>query len=391
MQKYVIDTSVFMERLDIVNLIAEEEIIFPIVVADELNNLKDNKNSDKSYKARKAIKYITDNSSDWLCSVPVFGEDNDEKIISVAKEQEATLVTLDLGMVLRAELLDVDVYNIQEDSGKYTGYKTIQLNTDNENDMNLLAQYYANKNYNIFDCEVNEYIIIKENNNTVDLAMWNGYTYVGLTHDKSKTVKPKTDEQALAIDLLLNKDITIKTLYGSAGSGKTFLATKLALQMLDSNDYPYEKLLLVRNPLGSGEKIGFLKGDKDDKIQSFFNPFVQHFNGDFFQFNSLVQSGRVQIEVPFFMKGLDLQNTLVIFDESEDSDSQIIKLIGSRLGEGSAIIFIGDSSQAEGKFGKTTNGLELLVQRAKGNKQFGCVHLTEDLRSEASKMFVELF
>lgn len=391
MQTIVVDTSVFIERLDILNRLLEEyEIVFPIVVADELNHLKDSKDADKSYKARKAIKYISEHSSKWYCDADMEDEENDMAIILTAQKHKCSLATFDLGMVLRAELLHIPIVNVKRDD-KYVGYKTIKLNTDNNDDMDILAKYYENKDVNIFNCLVNEYIIIKQNNITIETAMWNGEEYKSLKYSKCKNIIPKTDTQALAIDLILNKDIPVKTLFGSAGSGKTFLATKLALQMLKSPDYPYETLMLVRNPIGSGERIGFLKGDKDDKIKSFFNPFVQHFDGEFFEFESLVQCGRVKMEIPYYMKGLDLTNTLVLFDEAEDCSQQIIKLIGSRLGEGSALIITGDSSQAENKFGRYSNGLELVVDKAKGNINFGCVYLPDDLRSSASKMFVDMF
>lgn len=391
-QTLVVDTSVFMERIDVLEQLTKEyEIIFPIIVADELNNLKDNKDNEKAYKARKAIKYISEHSNDWLCDADVEGTDNDQTIILVAQQHGSHLVTLDYGMKLRAEILEIPIVEIPESCEKHSGFKTIKLNTSNEDDMETLALYYNSKTENVFECATNEYIIIKQDDLTIDKAKWNGSEYVSLIHSPKKSIIPKSDEQSCAIDLLLDKEVQIKVIYGSAGSGKTFLATRLALDMLKSPDYPYEKIVLVRNPVGTGERIGFLKGDKEDKIQSFFQPFIQHFEGDIFEFENMVHTGRVAMEIPYYMKGLDLTNTLVIFDEAEDSNEKIIKLIGSRIGEGSALIVTGDSSQAENKFGSCSNGLELLVQKAKGNKHFGCVYLADDFRSEVSKVFVEIF
>lgn len=387
----VFDTSVFMERLDVVECLSQQyNILFPIVVADELNHLKESRDDYKSYKARRAIRYIRNHSSDWDCDYTIYSEENDMSIIKTAMVYSASLATLDIGMELRASGRGVDLIDISCHDKDYKGYKLIQLNSEDESDMELLAEYYENKDNNIFDCLTNEYVIIKQDGETIDTSRWNGETYVDLI-ETSKSVKALTDEQKLAIDLLMNDDIPIKVIYGSAGSGKTYLSVKLGLEMVKGYDAKYDKLVLVRNPLGSGEKIGYLKGDKYDKIIDFYKPFQQHFDGDYLEFETMIAEGRLEIEIPYFMKGLDISNSLVIFDEAEDSDEKLMRLVGTRLAKGSSIVVLGDSKQAESKFSENSNGLTKLVERAKGSEMFGCVYLTEDLRSSASKLFAGIF
>lgn len=387
----VFDTSVFMERLDVVESLAKKyTVLFPIVVADELNHLKESRNDYKSYKARQAIRFIKNNSEDWEYFDVSGSEENDMYIIDTALTYDALLATLDLGMEIRASGRGVKLVDITSHEKDYRGYKLIQLNSDDERDMETLAGFYENKFENIFECLTNEYIIIQVDDATKDMARWNGNKYVELM-EVPDTVKALTDEQKLAIDLIMNRDIPIKVIYGFAGSGKTYLSVKLGLEMVKGYAPKYSKLILIRNPLGSGERIGYLKGDKYDKIIDFYKPFQQHFNGDYQEFETMLSDGRLEIEIPYFMKGLDIPNSLMIFDEAEDSDEKLMRLVGTRIADGSSIIVLGDSKQAESQFSETSNGLTQLVERAKGNKLFGCVYLSDDLRSEASKLFAEIF
>ena len=390
-EKIIFDTSVFMERLDVVEGLSKKyDVLFPIVVADELNHLKESHNEIKSYKARQAIRFLKKHSEDWFCDLDILDEENDMAIVALALANDAKLVTLDYGMELRAKVRGVQVYPLETEKEDYRGYKIIKLNSDDEDDMALLAEHYERPDDNTFECNPNEYLIIKQDDETVCLCRWNGETHVELAQPP-KHIKAYTDEQKLAIDLILNKDIPIKVIYGVAGSGKTMLSVKLGLSMIKDYTSKYNKIMLVRNPLGSGERIGFLKGDKYDKIIEFYKPFQQHFDGDYQEFQKLIQEDRLEIEVPYYMKGLDIHNTLVIFDEAEDSDEKVMRLVGTRIAEGSSLIILGDAKQAENQFSERSNGLTKLVERSKGSSLFGCVYLSEDLRSNASKMFVEIF
>jgi predicted ribonuclease YlaK len=147
--------------------------------------------------------------------------------------------------------------------------------------------------------------------------------------------------------------------------------------------------MVVRNPLGSGESIGWLKGTKEDKTADFFKPFVQHLEGGEQEAIFLEQRGILTKEIPYFMKGLSIEDTFMIVDEAEDLDSKLIKLIGTRLGQNSCAVFSGDYKQAEDKF-ILNNGLLKAIDSLKGNKLVGVVFLEEDIRSEASKLFAEM-
>jgi predicted ribonuclease YlaK len=89
------------------------------------------------------------------------------------------------------------------------------------------------------------------------------------------------------------------------------------------------------------------------------------------------------------MKGLTIPESYILIDEAEDLDLKTLKLIGSRIGKDSNIVFCGDYKQAEGKFIQD-NGLLQLIEGTKGNPLVGIVVLDDDVRSSASKVFANL-
>ena len=90
------------------------------------------------------------------------------------------------------------------------------------------------------------------------------------------------------------------------------------------------------------------------------------------------------------MKGTTYDNTIIIVDEAEDLSETQIRLIGTRIGENSRIFFSGDFSQSI-KNKTLSNPLVRMCEQLKGNDKFGCLYLDEDVRSETSKMFANLF
>ena len=128
----------------------------------------------------------------------------------------------------------------------------------------------------------------------------------------------------------------------------------------------------------------------ENKIGRFFDPLCQSLNGGEFELASLKQSGVLDVNVPFFMKGTTYNDTIIVCDEAEDLTESQIRLIGTRLGTDSKIFLAGDYKQS--LLQKTINNpLVKMCSEFKGNKKFGCIYLGEDVRSETSKMFAELF
>ena len=105
---------------------------------------------------------------------------------------------------------------------------------------------------------------------------------------------------------------------------------------------------------------------------------------------SLKQQGLIESTIPYYMKGTTYNHTVIVADEAEDLTESQIKLIGTRLGSDSKIFFAGDYKQS--LVSKScNNALIKMCNEFKGNSKFACVYLGEDVRSETSKLFADLF
>ena len=163
------------------------------------------------------------------------------------------------------------------------------------------------------------------------------------------------------------------------------------MALYNVNEKGYQsKILGVRSPQGEGKDIGYLPGDFDSKTDNFFLQLTQQLNGGAFELVSLKQRGVLETYIPFYMKGTTYNDTVIVVDEAEDLDEKQIRLVGTRVGTNSKIYFAGDYKQSVINTTKN-NALVKMCNEFKGNKQFATIYLGEDVRSETSKMFANLF
>lgn len=237
---------------------------------------------------------------------------------------------------------------------------------------------------------INEYLIIENTDDGTSKEMrFDGENFVALKLPSSKYIKAKNSLQRCALDILNNPDITIAAILGGYGSGKTYLSMQMALYNVREKGRA-SKVLGVRETMGEGKEIGFLPGEMEDKVGRFFEPLAQSLNGGEFELQSLKTSGVLDTNIPFYMKGTTYNETIIVCDEAEDLTESQIRLIGTRLGENSKIYLAGDYKQS--LLTKTINNpLIKMCNEFKGNRKFGCIYLGEDVRSETSKMFADLF
>jgi len=423
--KFLFDTNALLHNPHYLEEV-DGTIFIPLTVLKELDKIKSEFNTERGFKARNAVRKLKSLSSveyglghvsaGWI-------ENNDDSIVQFAVEHETGIVTGDFLMQLKSKakfreyftergwlkglsenevnaLLDEWVIeaNNNDDYIRYTGVEELLLNLDLEEDKIILASIYEGNNpLNLLN---NQYLILKDTREKfineitgridykmIDVFRWTGQSFEKLLKPP-KNLKGKTIYQDCAIDLLMNKNIPIKIIAGTYGSGKTFLAMKAGLHHVREKG-TYAKIVAVRNPIGSGEEIGFLPGDKSEKIGDFFRPIVQYLDRGEFELAEMTQRGQLECEIPFYMKGLSIPEAFIIVDEAEDLDVKTLKLIGTRLAVNSAIVFSGDYKQAEGKY-LYDNGLLKMIDKLKGNSLVGIVVLPDDVRSEASKVFADM-
>jgi PhoH-like ATPase len=385
MAKVVVDTNYLIEQDDLEDLIKQYEIIIPICVLEEIDNLNHTSNDqNKKYKIRNAIRFIESNLDKITVDTNNYIRDkNDNKILDSCIENKAKLITFDVAMKIKAKAFDVGCietdYKLQE---QYKGYKVIQL-SDEE-----LAYWYENEfKVNSYDLLYNEYLLIQnKDDEIVDKLKWTEKGFVRLKMPSVKGLKPLNHLQQCAFDLMAS-DTPIKILLGHAGSGKTLINLRSALHYIEKGKF--ERILYVRNPIGKGESIGFLPGTKFEKMESYLAGVIDNLEMGDLQFKQLVAQEKIVVESPYFMKGASKVDTWFLVDEAEDLDVETLKLIGTRVAKGSVVCFTGDLHQTEKKY-KSNNGLQKFINEFKGNPLVGIVKLNEDVRSDVSKLFNEL-
>jgi len=383
----------------------EESFYLSSVTLRELEGIKTSKvkSDEVKFAARKAVRWLDSNEEKYtvvvyedcmrtacLDIVEDLEETNDLKIMLCAKWVDAVegisieFCTNDiLCKIIAKEYLGLNVCSLEENTdGIYKGYKTIRGTSHEINEIMDKIDYS--------DWNVNEYLIIENTDDDSSKELrFNGTEFVSLKLPPSKFIKGKNSLQRCALDAMLNPDITISAILGTYGSGKTFMALQMALYNVREKGNQ-GKILGVREMIGQGKEIGYLPGDMENKIGAFFEPLTQSLNGGEYELEGLKQSGVLDTNIPYFMKGTTYNDTVIVCDEAEDLSEAQIRLIGTRLGSNSKIYFSGDYKQS--LINKTnTNALVKMCNELKGNPKFACICLDEDVRSETSKLFADLF
>lgn len=363
----------------------------------ELESIKTSSHKDEEikYKARKIVRLLDNNTDKYtvimdgkdICEELGLELSNDNIIISgcykISKTQKISLYTEDLLMKLVASGLGINVCSGKNNlNNQYKGYISIS------GDSNYINDYMNNIDYS--EWFINQYLIIHntDDKKTSELR-YNGETFVGLKLPHSGYIKAKNSLQRCALDLLMNKDITAIAILGGYGSGKSFLTMQMALyHVVEKGNQG--KILGVREARGEGASVGFLRGSFAEKTEMFFKPLEQQLKGGEFELINLLNRGYLETSIPFYLKGTTYNDTIIVVDEAEDLNESQLRLIGTRVGENGKVYFSGDYEQS--LIDKTeNNGLVKMCNELKGNPMFGCIWLDDDVRSDTSKIFANLF
>ena len=162
---------------------------------------------------------------------------------------------------------------------------------------------------------------------------------------RKKPVEPRTEAQKTYVANLFANELGFGI--GPAGTGKTYLAVAVGVTMLVSG--AVEKIILSRPAVEAGERLGFLPGDMKEKIDPYMQPLYDALN-DFLpqkQLAKLMEEKRIEIAPLAFMRGRTLTNAIVLLDEAQNTTSMQMKMVLTRLGEGSRMIVTGDPSQID--------------------------------------------
>tara|TARA_R100001163_G_C5045350_1_gene182705 strand:+ start:355 stop:1098 length:744 start_codon:yes stop_codon:yes gene_type:complete len=187
-------------------------------------------------------------------------------------------------------------------------------------------------------------------------------------------VKCKTENQKALVNAIKEKEVIICS--GPAGTGKTYLACAEALKLI-KRYAKYKKIVIVKSVTTlKNEEIGFLKGGLREKMEPFMFSFVHNFEKLVGQaITSRLRELKTIEELPIaYMRGINLDRSIIIIDEAQNISQENIRTIMTRLGRDSKMIFLGDERQQDSR---GHNGLTFLMDHFQDIEEIGCVQFNK--------------
>lgn len=208
-------------------------------------------------------------------------------------------------------------------------------------------------------------------------------------------IKPLDDYQRMALDVLMDDDVKCVALLGVAGGGKTLLALAAGLQHLE--DQEHESLLAIKPIVPVGRRdIGYLKGDKDEKLYSWLMPVfdnlrvLQMHRKHGLDFELLRESGQLQMESYTYLRGRTLHGYWVILDEMQNTTQLEATTALSRMGEKTKCVMLADVSQIDNPYVDAQScGATVAVEHLKDSPMFAAVPLNISQRSDFAQLVAD--
>ena len=435
---FVLDTSVILYNHNAINSFDDNDVVIPITVLEELDNFKKG-NETKNFEAREFIRIMDRLSSkgtlqDWIQlegpkagmfrvqmdelplgemnAIKIFGDDKpDHRILNAALKiseekpgHRVILVSKDVNLRIKAKSLnipaeDFETGKIKDVDSLYSGI-TLHENADSS----MIDKIYAEGlldagDLGITDPVPNHYFIIRNEQSSV-LAFYNPRLEKVERVEKRPAYKilPRNAEQVFALHAIMNPNVSLVTLQGVAGTGKTLLALAGSLEQKRN----FKQIFLARPivPL-SNKDIGYLPGDIKSKLNPYMEPlwdnlkFIQNQysekDKEFKRITEALETEKLLIQPLAYIRGRSISNICFIVDEAQNLTPHEVKTIITRAGEGTKIIFTGDIYQIDTPYlDSQSNGLSYLIDKIKHHEIYAHIRLEKGERSELANLANEL-
>ena len=210
---------------------------------------------------------------------------------------------------------------------------------------------------------------------TQDVSSLAGETSEAITvYSHKKVIEPSTKGQLKYVETMLANDLTF--CIGPAGTGKTYLAVAIAVSMLKKKQV--RRIVLARPAVEAGERLGFLPGDVQAKVNPYLRPLFDALEDtmDFAQMKKFMELDIIEIIPLAFMRGRTLNEAVIICDEAQNTSPLQMLMVLTRLGHGSKMIITGDVTQIDLDVGQKSGMVEAIetLRRIKG---IAAVELTQ--------------
>ncbi|MFH0938479.1 MAG: PhoH family protein [Planctomycetota bacterium] len=432
---FVLDTNVLLHNPNSLFAFKDNRVVLALAVIEELDHFKHG-NDELGRNARQTIRAIDQcrelgslrdgvpmknggvlqvvmqrDLSGQLSNVGLLGDSADNHILSTAlalqqKGARVTFVSKDINARVKADALGLRVEDFEQQKVDfdtlYQGWRELLVPVETVN------QFYAEKATAIptaveNSLMPNEFVLLKDESNLKHTALTRvdllGKELVPLTQefDHAWNVAPRSIAQRIAFELLMDDNIKLVTLVGRAGTGKTLLAIAAGLQRV-VKDKCYEKMLISRPIMPLGRDIGYLPGNKDEKLQAWMGPIFDNLKYmlrgrsslNALTREQLFEQDLLELEAITYIRGRSIANMFVVIDEAQNLTPHEIKTIISRVGEGSKMVLTGDPQQIDNPYlDASSNGLTYCVERMKTVPLFGHITLHKSERSALADLAAE--
>ncbi|APT47071.1 PhoH family protein [Bacillus safensis] len=435
---YVLDTNVLLQDPNSIFSFEDNEVVIPAVVLEEVDSKKrymdevgqnarrvsrlidglrsKGKLHEKITLESKGTLRIELNHRSFHELQEIFIEKtNDNRILAVAKnlslEEETKPHGRPVILVSKDVLVRVKAYAIGLQAEDFLSDRVLQ-NEDIDNGYHEL--YIPTEQLNTFykqsqlpikevtsaPLNPHQFVIMKGNEGGSALGMLDqkAENVKRLIYDQEHVwgIRPKNVQQTMALELLLRRDIPLVTLIGKAGTGKTLLA--LAAGLMQTEDLGmFKKLIVARSIVPVGKDLGYLPGEKEEKLRPWMQPIYDNLE---FLFNTkkpgeldaiLAGIGSIQVEALTYIRGRSIPDQFIIIDEAQNLTKHEVKTLLTRVGEGSKIVLMGDPEQIDHPYlDSLNNGLTYVIERFKGQQISGHVKLVKGERSGLAQLAADL-
>ncbi|GIO58704.1 PhoH family protein [Paenibacillus cineris] len=439
---FVLDTNVLLHDPRAIFAFDEHEVVIPAVVLEEIDSKK--RNADEIGRNARTVSRLLDglrengghlhsgvllenkgslkvelNHRSFVKVQEMFGEmSNDNRILAVAlnyhlEEQgkedptSVVLVSKDVLVRIKADVLGLVTQDYLSDrtvgpGDLYTGYSTLKVHPS------IIDEFYSYRFLSIKPLQLpyplypHEFVILKDEMGSTKSALLKVNTDalrlepLFLSNESVWGISARNAQQRMALELLLNDDVPIVTITGKAGTGKTLLALAAGLMKVE-DEHKYKKLLIARPVVPMGKDIGYLPGEKEEKLRPWMQPIYDNLeflfdtkkSGDIDKI--LMGLGSIQVEALTYIRGRSIPGQFIIVDEAQNLSRHEVKTIVSRVGEGSKIILMGDPEQIDHPYlDASSNGLSYIVEKFKQEGISGHITLEKGERSKLAQLAADL-
>lgn len=471
-QLYVLDTNVLVSDPKAIYSFAGSYVGIPSIVLEELDEFK-KESSDRGRNTREVVRQLDHlrTKGSFAEGVPLDNgsilkvlfidpkepiimpfrlnvEDNEillTALINKAAGFDVRFVSKDLNARIKADALGLQAIDYTKESVSqdafYRGWTrlpvpAVQLKKDVPDDLQMLLDDQ--------ELYMNEFVIVESQHNPFNYRIFRymgGRKFVPVYEPQFKwPLRSRNPQQLMALNLLLDDSIQFVTLFGPAGTGKTFLGLLAGLHKVLVENI-YRKILISRPVVPLGRDLGYLPGTVEEKLHSWMLPIYdnidfivhagkgtkhlqqitqehqdvtakgnhhekrKHKKREFMKqggeakgdasglgpVGELVRHDKLSLEAITYMRGRSIPYQFILIDEVQNLTPHEVKTLVSRVGEGSKIVLTGDPYQIDSPYlDFSSNGLVVTSDKFKGERLFGTVYLETSERSELSRLAGEL-